>query len=92
MLLGIAGVFWIGQGLNMLGQSGGMNGQHIWTLISLICVVAAFGLITAGGRAGRAARRLGAFAVSGPARGRGIRGRIGDAEIVDRIDDAATEE
>jgi len=49
-------VLWIGQGLNMMGQSGGMNGQHIWAVIGLVCVVAGLSLITAGVRAGRAAR------------------------------------
>jgi hypothetical protein len=56
VLLALAGLVWIGQGLNMLGQSGGMNGQRIWALIGLVCVVAGVGLITAGVRAGRAAR------------------------------------
>jgi len=32
-LLAIAGVIWTLQGLNLLGQSGGMNGQRIWALI-----------------------------------------------------------
>ena len=56
VLLTIAGLLWIGQGLNLLGQSGGMNGQHIWALIGVICAVAGLALITAGVRAGRAAR------------------------------------
>jgi type VI protein secretion system component VasK len=56
VLLAIAGLLWIGQGLNLLGQSGGMNGQHIWALIGVICAVAGLALITAGVRAGRAAR------------------------------------
>jgi hypothetical protein len=56
VLLAIAGLLWIGQGLNLLGQSGGMNGQHIWALIGLVCVVAGAGFITAGVRAGRGAR------------------------------------
>jgi hypothetical protein len=59
-VLVIVGVLWIGQGLNMLGQSGGMNGQHIWALIGLISAVAGIGFITAGLRAGRAARLPGA--------------------------------
>jgi type VI protein secretion system component VasK len=56
VLLAIVGVLWIGQGLKLLGQSGGMNGQHIWALIGLICAVAGLAFITAGVRAGRAAR------------------------------------
>lgn len=48
VLLAIVGVVWILQGLNLLGQSGGMNGQHIWALIGVICVVAGLGLAAAG--------------------------------------------
>jgi hypothetical protein len=58
VLLAIAGVVWILQGLNLLGQSGGMNGQHIWALIGLICALAGLGLITAGVRARRTAARI----------------------------------
>jgi hypothetical protein len=57
LLLAVVGVLWIGQGLNLLGQSGGMNGQHIWALVGLICAVAGLGFITAGVRAGRATRQ-----------------------------------
>ena len=56
VLLAIAGVVWIAQGLNLLGQSGGMNGQHIWAVIGAICLLAGLGLATAGVRAARAAR------------------------------------
>jgi hypothetical protein len=52
VLLAIAGVVWILQGLNLLGQSGGMNGQHIWALIGVICVIAGLGLAAAGVRGG----------------------------------------
>jgi hypothetical protein len=58
VVLAIAGIFWILQGQNMLGMSGGMNGQHVWTVVGLICVLAALGFGTAGVRAGRTARRL----------------------------------
>jgi hypothetical protein len=56
VLLAVVGVLWVGQGLNLLGQSGGMNGQHFWALAGLICAAAGLGFITAGVRAGRAAR------------------------------------
>lgn len=56
VLLAVVGVVWIGQGLKLLGQSGGMDGQHIWALIGLICALAGLGFITAGVRAGRATR------------------------------------
>jgi hypothetical protein len=58
VLLVIAGVVWILQGLNLLGQSGGMNGQHIWALIGVICLVAGLGLAAAGVRAARTTARL----------------------------------
>jgi hypothetical protein len=40
------GGLWTLQGLNLLGQSGGMNGQAIWAVIGLIVVVV--GLFLAG--------------------------------------------
>jgi type VI protein secretion system component VasK len=58
VLLAIAGVVWILQGLNLLGQSGGMNGQHIWALIGVICALAGLGFIAAGVRAHRGAARM----------------------------------
>ncbi len=58
VVLAVAGVVWILQGLNLLGQSGGMNGQHIWALVGLICAVAGLGFITAGVRARRTAARI----------------------------------
>jgi len=58
VLLTIAGIVWILQGLNLLGQSGGMNGQHVWALIGVICVLAGLGLAAAGVRASRTAGRL----------------------------------
>jgi hypothetical protein len=57
VLLAIAGVVWIAQGLNLMGQSGGMNGQHIWAVIGAICLLAGLGLAWAGVRAGRTAAR-----------------------------------
>ena len=51
VVLAIAGVVWILQGLNLLGQSGGMNGQHIWAIIGVICALAGLGFIAAGVRA-----------------------------------------
>jgi hypothetical protein len=55
---GDRGVVWILQGLNLLGQSGGMNGQHIWALIGVICALAGLGFIAAGVRAHRGAARM----------------------------------
>jgi hypothetical protein len=58
VVLAIAGIVWILQGLNLLGQSGGMNGQHIWALIGVICVLGGLGFIAAGVRARRATARM----------------------------------
>ena len=58
VVLAIAGIVWILQGLNLLGQSGGMNGQHIWAIIGVICALAGLGFIAAGVRARRAAPRM----------------------------------
>ena len=58
VVLAIAGVVWILQGLNLLGQSGGMNGQRIWAIIGLICALGGLGFITAGVRARRATARM----------------------------------
>lgn len=57
-LLAIAGGLWILQGLNLLGQSGGMNGQHMWALAGLVCVLAGLGFIAAGVRARRIPARI----------------------------------
>ena len=56
VVLAIVGVVWILQGLNLLGQSGGMNGQHIWAVIGAICLLAGLGVAAAGVRSARAAR------------------------------------
>ncbi|WP_433201570.1 hypothetical protein ACQP1G_10555 [Nocardia sp. CA-107356] len=39
VLLVLMGGLWTLQGLNLLGQTGGMNGQGIWVVIGLIVVV-----------------------------------------------------
>ncbi|MQY26788.1 LPXTG cell wall anchor domain-containing protein [Nocardia aurantia] len=46
ILLVLMGGVWTLQGLNLLGQTGGMNGQAIWAVIGLIVVVV--GLVLAG--------------------------------------------
>jgi hypothetical protein len=55
VLLVIVGVVWILQGLNVLGQSGGMNGQGIWAVIGLAAAAAGLGCLAIGARAWRAA-------------------------------------
>ncbi|WP_433603073.1 hypothetical protein ACQPXH_15785 [Nocardia sp. CA-135953] len=46
VLLVLMGGLWTLQGLDLLGQSGGMNGQAIWAVIGLIAVV--IGVVLAG--------------------------------------------
>ncbi|MEV6773505.1 hypothetical protein AB0N05_33220 [Nocardia sp. NPDC051030] len=45
-LLVLMGVIWTLQGLDLLGQSGGMNGQGIWAIIGPLVVLV--GLVSAG--------------------------------------------
>jgi hypothetical protein len=53
VVLAIAGIVWTLQGLNLLGQSGGMNGQTIWAVIGPVTALAGLALVTIGVRAGR---------------------------------------
>lgn len=46
VLLVLAGVVWTLQGLDLLGQSGGMNGEKMWAVIGPITAVV--GLVLAG--------------------------------------------
>jgi hypothetical protein len=55
-LLAVAGVIWTLQGLNLLGQSGGMNGQRIWAVIGPITALIGLGLLAAGIRSRRTGR------------------------------------
>jgi hypothetical protein len=57
VLLAIAGIVWTLQGLNLLGQSGGMNGHPIYAVIGLIVLLAGLGLVMISIRARRSARR-----------------------------------
>lgn len=49
-LLAISGVVWTLQGLDLLGQTGGMNGQMIWAIIGPITAVIGFLLFRMGWR------------------------------------------
>jgi hypothetical protein len=53
VLLAIAGIVFTLQGLNLLGQSGGMNGQKVWAVIGPVIALAGLALVTVGARAGR---------------------------------------
>ena len=48
VLLVLMGGLWTLQGLNLLGQTGGMNGQAIWVVIGLIVVVVGLSLAGVG--------------------------------------------
>jgi hypothetical protein len=56
VLLVIAGLVWILQGLNLLGQTGGMNGHPVWAVIGLVAVLAGLGLLLTATRVHRARR------------------------------------
>ncbi len=48
ILLVLSGVLWTLQGLDLLGQSGGMNGQTIWAIIGPITAIIGILLIRLG--------------------------------------------
>lgn len=45
VILAAVGILWILQGANALGQSGGMNGQHIWILIGALVLIIGLGVL-----------------------------------------------
>ena len=55
VLLAVVGIVWTLQGLNLLGQSGGMNGHPIYAVIGVIVVLAGLALVTIAIRAKRSA-------------------------------------
>lgn len=56
VVLAIAGIVFFLQGLNVLGQTGGMNGQTIWAVLGPIIAIVGLGLVTVGVRSGRPGR------------------------------------
>jgi hypothetical protein len=54
-LLVIVGVIWTLQGLDVLGQSGGMNGHRIWAVVGPIVGIVGLALLYVGARARRRA-------------------------------------
>jgi hypothetical protein len=44
VLLVLSGIVWTLQGLNLLGQSGGMNGQPIWAVIGPVTALGGLAL------------------------------------------------
>jgi hypothetical protein len=55
ILLALAGAVWTLQGLDLLGQSGGMNGQRIWVVIGPIVALVGLVLLITGIRSRPAA-------------------------------------
>jgi len=51
VLLALAGAVWTLQGLDLLGQSGGMNGQRLWAVIGPLTALGGLVLIMIGARA-----------------------------------------
>jgi hypothetical protein len=56
VFLAFAGVIWTLQGLDLLGQSGGMNGQRVWAVIGPITALAGLVLIARNIRTGQPPR------------------------------------
>ena len=56
VFLAVSGVIWTLQGLDLLGQSGGMNGQQVWAVIGPITALVGLGLAVTGYRKGRQPR------------------------------------
>ena len=52
----VAGVIWTLQGLDLLGQSGGMNGQRAWAVIGPVTALVGLALVVSSYRAGRPPR------------------------------------
>lgn len=50
VLLVLSGVVWTLQGLDLLGQSGGMNGEKMWAVIGPITAILGLVLIGVGAR------------------------------------------
>ena len=53
IVLILLGVLWTLQGLDLLGQSGGMNGQRTWAVVGPIVAVVGLGLAWRGARGRR---------------------------------------
>ena len=53
VVLALLGAVWTLQGLDLLGQDGGMNDRPEWVVIGLVAVVAGVALAVAGVRARR---------------------------------------
>jgi hypothetical protein len=53
VVLAVVGVLWTLQGLDLLGQSGGMNGQRTWAVIGPVTALAGLALAVIGYRRGR---------------------------------------
>lgn len=56
VLMVLAGVTWTLQGLDLLGQSGGMNGRGVWAVIGPITALAGVALAVVSARRGRSRR------------------------------------
>jgi hypothetical protein len=56
VFLAVAGVIWTLQGLDLLGQSGGMNGQRAWAVIGPITALVGLALLASSYRTGRPPR------------------------------------
>lgn len=51
IIIGLLGLLWMVQGLDLLGLDGGMNGEPLWIVIGAIAAVAGIALAISGARA-----------------------------------------
>ena len=55
IVLVLVGILWTLQGLNLMGQSGGMNGHPIFAVIGIVVGLIGLGLLITSGRSRRGA-------------------------------------
>ena len=51
IILGLLGVLWLVQGLDLIGLDGGMNGESLWVVVGAITAVVGAALAISGARA-----------------------------------------
>ena len=51
IIIGLLGLLWIVQGLDLLGLDGGMNGESLWVVVGAIAAIAGAAIAISGARA-----------------------------------------
>ena len=50
VIIALLGVLWVVQGLDLLGQDGGMNGETMWVVLGLVAAVFGAAVALSGAR------------------------------------------